>query len=167
MNLTKSLDPYIWEAQNLDLKPLLGSALFYDMMENLTVQKYIDLLSGKVYEYRENNIYFNGLKPSLVYFAYARYINNKNSIDTPYGLVQKRNPDSNQSPEKEIARRVSQAKSAAATFFNEVAQFLNSNVADYPLWQNTERVRKNGGIRISGVGGNSKSNDYDCEDIKC
>ena len=70
------VDPFILKAQRSDLKPFLGDALYYDFIENLIDANYIDLLDGVVYAYQGDNIYFNGIKPMLAAYSYARTLKN-------------------------------------------------------------------------------------------
>src|ERR1700754_4344744 len=72
------------KAQELDLKPFLGHALYYDFIKYFntdgtlhddTPQSYKDLLNGTEYLDRYGHvILYEGLLPTLVYFTFARFI---------------------------------------------------------------------------------------------
>lgn len=134
MDLAK-LDTFIEEAQMLDLRPLSGDALYFDLITDNLVPRNVDLLTGKSYIYNGNNITFAGLKPVLVYFTYARYAAMTNIIDTASGLVYKDNDFSTPAASKDIARVVDQAKSAAIAYWGMVEQYLNVSYELYPLWK--------------------------------
>ena len=59
------VDPYINEAQENDLRPILGDALFYDFITNIDTTKYRELLNGKTYTKNNYSIFFPGVKPML------------------------------------------------------------------------------------------------------
>jgi len=52
------------------LKPLLGSALYYDMVKNATDQKYINLLEAKEFEVNEITYKHVGLKKILAIYTH-------------------------------------------------------------------------------------------------
>lgn len=150
-----TVERYLREAQELDLRPALGPALYYDLIKNRSEQRNIDLLDGKEYDYNGDTIFFEGLRPVLVYFAHARYIRSANVQSTSAGLVVKQTPESTPASEKTIAGMIAQSNSAAVSYLNEAVRFLNENRADYTLWKSSVNARSKRGIKISAIGGNS------------
>jgi hypothetical protein len=154
-NVVKKLNPYIKEAQELDLLPILGQELYWALMEDFeaspSLATYSDLFNGSEYTLNGRTYKHQGLKPALIYFTYARYRMNANEEETATGLVIKNNPYSEPASEKSIARRVDQARSAAFAYMEPVIKFLNDNEEDYPLWRNTCKQVNKRSTRISGI----------------
>src|ERR1700733_5924189 len=75
---------FVNKAQDLDLKPFLGYALYYDFIKYFNddgtiqddaPQPYKDLLNGSEYLDRYGHIVlYEGLFPTLLYFTFARFI---------------------------------------------------------------------------------------------
>ena len=75
---------FVKKAQELDLKPFLGHALYYDFiqyfnadgtLQDNTPQPYKDLLNGSEYLDRYGHVVlYEGLLPMLVYFTFARLL---------------------------------------------------------------------------------------------
>lgn len=154
-NVVKKLNPYIGEAQVLDLLPILGQELYWDLIADFeaspSLVNYSDLFNGSEYTINGVTYKHQGLKPALCYFTYARYRMNANEEETASGLVTKNNPYSEPASEKSISRRVDQARSAAFAYMEPVIKFLNDNSSDYPLWINNCKAVNKRSIRISDV----------------
>lgn len=151
------LNPYIIEAQNFDLRPVLGEAFFYDIIVNPTTIPHNTLINGNDYQNSDDKtVHFEGLKAALCYFAYARYIESGGTHSTSYGLVSKTNDYSQPTPDKTIARMVTQARSSAKGYLDDVLKFLSLNADDYPLWKQgcgQSVMKATGGIKITAVDG--------------
>lgn len=150
-----SIEPYIEEAEQADLKNLLGAELYYDLVKNKNDGKYSDFLNGKEYQNSKGNtLAFAGLKKTLAYFAYARLILNDNLKHTNSGMVFKRNEYSEQPSSKSIADKAQNAKAMAMNFWQDCEAFLNHNKSVYSLWK-SDCFQHNSGISsratISGV----------------
>lgn len=131
---SKRVDPHILRAQQSDLKPFLGDALYFDFITNVTTTKYVNLLNGVTYENDGHNIFFNGVKPLLASWAYAR-IEKKNSIFvTRGGNVKKETDQSTQMTNAEIDAEKTSAESEALRLQREVWTFLDQNRTTYPLF---------------------------------
>jgi hypothetical protein len=154
-NVVKKLNPYIEEAQKLDLLPMLGSRLYWALIADFeaspSLAEYGDLFNGSEYTINGKTYKHEGLKPVLIYLTYARYRMNANEEETATGLVVKNNPYSEAASEKAIARRVDQARSAAFAYMEPVIKFLNDNSSDYPLWENECKKVNKRSTRITGV----------------
>jgi len=145
---TGDFENYVIEAQRFDIRPFLGDAMFYDMMENLTSAVYVDLLDGTEWTYAENTIQFDGLRVALAYFSFARYIQSNNVFMTRYGLVTKSTEHSEPVDEKTIARLVSQARNAANAIIEQAKLFLNNNIAVYTLWNSAASNKPRWGSKL-------------------
>lgn len=146
------LNVFIKKAQDLDLKPFLGGAFYYDLVKSLvfdeagvlvtdqsleqhTPQKYVDLLLGKEYSVNETACYFDGLIPALVYWSFARFIEADAVRYTATGPVIKHHDNADSLKPSDTAKLVSQQRSVANANANWMADFLNANKEVYPLWR--------------------------------
>jgi len=139
------LNVFIRKAQDLDLKPFLGHALYYDFIQNFNAdgtiqdtapQPYKDLLNGS--EYLDNYghiVLYEGLLPTLVYFTFARFIEADAVHYTATGPVVKHHDNGDPVAPKDIVKLVQQQRSVANAHANEVEKFLWDNKQDFPLWQ--------------------------------
>jgi hypothetical protein len=128
----------IKEAERFDLKDLLGEELFWDLINNTTQQKYIDLLDGKSYTNKEGNtVQFEGVKIVISYFASARLLKLNNNLEvTRYGTMVKLAKNLSQVPDpKMTSKTIADLQSIANEYFKEIEKFLDLNKEIYPLWK--------------------------------
>ncbi|QKJ28470.1 hypothetical protein HQ865_01410 [Mucilaginibacter mali] len=131
------LGVFISKAQELDLKPFLGYALYYDLMQHFnndgvlktdTPQAYKDLVNGTEYlDKRGHIVLYQGLSPLLVYFAFARFIEDDSVHYTATGPVIKQREGGNSLSAAEIAKLVEQQRSTANAYANETERFLRDH----------------------------------------
>lgn len=159
-NTAKKLDPFIVEAQNVDLKGLIGNAFLYALIQDYiaspSLSTYSDLFNGSTWVCGTKTLSHNGLKSVLCLFAYARYVVDSNTESTAYGTVEKKNEFSDRSDGKRLTALSESAYSSALSYWNDVKDFLNDNSADYPLWCVSDSGIKQ---RISGVDNINSSKD--------
>lgn len=136
------------ESQDQDLRPILGDALYYDFMTKwfLTADPmytaYQELLNGKVYTLNGQSVYFDGLRPMVGYFTLARLVQNNPINITRYGVVTKIVPQS-QNVEATLLRQViSELRSNAITYKNQVDLFLCENQTTYALFLGSDSAVK-------------------------
>jgi hypothetical protein len=139
------LNVFIKKAQDLDLKPFLGHALYYDFIQhfnddgtikNDAPQPYKDLFNGSEYLDKYGHIVlYEGLQPTLVYFTFARFIEADAIHYTTTGPVVKHHDNCDAVAPKDIVKLVQQQRSVANAHANEVEKFLLDNKADFPLWR--------------------------------
>lgn len=166
------IDPFIAEAQDLDLRPLLGDSLYYQVIGDTS--GYADLISGVDYTNDDDvTIPFAGLKPVLVYFALARFMVHNSDTTTVFGEVRKTNEFSSPTPEGALAHKINQLKSIARAKWEDVVKYLNEHDDEtiYDNWTNTCSNKSGPNtIHISAVGGNEGSYKSRCtcdSDIHC
>ena len=138
------LNVFIKKAQDLDLKPFLGHALYYDFIQyfnpdgnlmDTAPQPYKDLFDGSEYlDVRGHIVLYEGLVPTLVYFTFARFIEADAIHYTATGPVVKHHDNADAVAPKDIVKLVQQQRSVANAHANEVEKFLRDNKADFPLW---------------------------------
>jgi hypothetical protein len=148
---TTRINPYILQAQQFDLKPLVGEVFYKDILDNPTSAENTLLLNGGAYSYQNKNYEFSGLKIVLAYYAYARIIENQNIHVTRFGVVFKNNADvSERVDEKTLQRLILQTRNQARAYWDECHLFLNRKSISYPLWANQPNTKPR--INISAVG---------------
>jgi len=154
---------FVKKAQDLDLKPFLGYALYYDFIQHCNAdgtinndapQPYKDLLNGSEYLDQFGHIVlYEGLAPTLAYFTFARFIEADAVRYTATGPVLKHHDDSDPVPPPYIVKLVQQQRSVANAHANEVEKFLWDNRADFPLWRHNGKnsTARQSGPRIRSV----------------
>lgn len=147
------IKPFILEAQNTDLKPVLNNALFYDFITNFDDtlpinQPYTDLLNGKEWTIDSNVEFFEGVKPMLCYYALARFIEGNPFHVTRFGVVTKIQQQSEKATPEEIRMICNGLRSSAISYQNDVIRFLENNPTNYPLY-NTAGASNNAARRTS------------------
>ena len=138
------LNVFISKAQELDLKPFLGYALYNDLLtyfnpdgtlKDDTPQPYKDLVNGAEYlDKRGYIVLYQGLGPLLVYFTFARFIEDDAVYYTATGPVIKQREGSNALSAADISKLVQQQRSTANAYANEAERFLRDHQSDFPLW---------------------------------
>lgn len=157
------LKVFIKKAQELDLKPFLGHALYYDFLTHFNEdgtlnedapQHYKDLLNGSEYLDQYGHIVlYEGLAPTMVYFTFARFIENDAVHYTATGPVIKRHENGDPLTSPEVVKLVQQQRSIANAYANDVEKFLWDNKADFLLWRYNAKNKssRQAGPRIRGV----------------
>jgi hypothetical protein len=158
MDDQKRLEPFILEAQRIDMVNLLGKRLYFDMIKHITSYNtgqstaaannpattytvttdeawFQKLLNGCAYTYTwpdrtTTTKLYAGLKPVLVYLSYARFVRSDNVRSTQSGFVKKTVDFSVQISDKEIQAIASRAESDSNAFFSAAEDFMGDN-ADY------------------------------------
>ncbi|WP_129714670.1 DUF6712 family protein [Pedobacter sp. SYP-B3415] len=154
------VEPFIAEAQQVELKDLLGVEFFYAVLAS--PDSYQTLLSGGTYNTSQGHaIAFNGLKTVLAYFSYARFLMNDNMKHTNAGFVNKVNQFSQPASQSQITAKYQDARSMAFSHWSDVILYLDTNRQQYPLWRSgcttkTNNIRST--ARISAV----NNRDHSC-----
>jgi hypothetical protein len=137
-------EPYALEAQDQDLRPILGDGLYYDFMTkwystgDAMYTAYQNLLNGTTYTYNGQTIYFDGLKPMIVYFTLARFVQNNPIHVTRFGIVMKTTNNSQNVDPVTLRQVVSELRSNAVTYKNQVDTYLLQNQSTYTLYIGSE-----------------------------
>lgn len=154
LNEMERLDPAIFDAQQLDLEPFLGSELYHSFVAGLQTsppeQRFLDLLNGKVYtpSYTTSSIRFFGVKPALINLTLTRFVENQDVFFTRLGVKYKNSEESTQVPIERKNALSNSYKSKAAVFLQGVKSFLNESKSVYPEWKNCSHHSEVNSIRI-------------------
>lgn len=125
---------HILRAQRNDVKPILGDAMYFDMMENITDTEYVLLLEGGSYDYAGNDIYFQGVLDLVAAFAYSRILSANATFVTSSGNKLKTDPNSEAQQKAVTDVKSQEAVSDALSISYGLQKFLENNITDYPLY---------------------------------
>jgi hypothetical protein len=141
-------EPYCLEAQDQDLRPILGDGLYYDFMNEVfdtggdMYSSYQSLLNGVAYTLNGQTVYYDGLKPMLIYFTLARFVQNNPIHITRFGVVTKVVAQS-QTVDPQILRQlVNELRSNALTYKNQTDTYLLQNSSTYTLYNGNDTYQK-------------------------
>ena len=133
-------EPFAEEAQDQELRPVLGDGLYYDFMEEWhdsgddMFTHYTNLLNGISYTLNGQTVYFDGVKPFLVYHTLARFIQNNSTHVTRFGVVTKIVSQSQPADPQVIRQIVNELKSNATTYKNQIDTYLQQNQSTFTLY---------------------------------
>lgn len=149
----RDIDPIISEAQDFDLRPVLGPQLYLDFITNINQTKYQELLNGKTYTPTGGTapIEFKGLKMVLKYYVYARLLVADGVKSTNSGFVLKTLENSERISGAQRTQMIAQARSGAKAYEDDMVCFLNNYSDTYPLWSCTTRKNKGFGFRMKAI----------------
>ena len=151
------IDPYIVEAQEQELKPLLGNAFFLEFVNNIdggTPSTENELLfDGGEYASGNETFTFRGVNEFLSYASYARLAIRQNSLVTRFGVVTKETEESLPVNTAAFNQERYDARAVQMGIQKEITNFLNSSSqsANYPLWRKRETSPTKQGFRFSKV----------------
>ncbi len=149
------IDPFIISAQELDLKPVLNESLYYDFITKYTTtgdpmySAYQNLLNGTTYTYSGQTIQYPGIKQMLVFYTLSRFIPLNQINITRYGIVQKKNEQSEPISTTQLTYVVNNLRAQAMSYQNQLEQFLLQNQTIYPLYGSfPSAVNQRTGVKI-------------------
>lgn len=129
--------------QRKNLREFLTPQLYLDMMNNISVTKYTELVGGKQYVYEGDTIEYLGLKPILCYLWLAKACREGEQFITNYGAVSFDNNTQEMFRRSDSKERIAQDHMQTAQhYMNEAIRFLDTNYTTYPLWE--RRIEKQG-----------------------
>ena len=125
---------FIPEAEQLDVKPILGEQMYIDLLEaqtgtTLSVNQVL-LLDGGIYTVENRKYIFKGLKVAISYFVYSRLIRNADGQLTRFGFVDKNLNESDRPQLKEKLVAADDAAKSGNAYLNEVLQLIKLNDMD-------------------------------------
>ncbi len=161
------IDPFIISAQELDLKPVINESLYYDFTTKYNTSTdpmytdYQNLLNGTTYIYSGQTIQYPGLKQMLAYYTLARFIPLNQVNITRYGIVQKKNEQSEPISTTQLTYIVNNLRAQAMSYQNQLEQFLLQNQTTYPLYGSfPSAVNQRTGVKIINSARNSQGGRY-------
>lgn len=159
IDLTR-VSPFIQEAEELDIKPILNVCdedFYQEILDNQNNSPYTLLLAGGEYTNKDGNkTSFIGLKAVIVYYTLARMVSSLDHVITNFGNVQKSINQSEPINERYKQNLIQDYRNIASGYFYQVKKYIcdaqdqNSNV--YPAFEAFHK-RKKGAFGIIAVGG--------------
>jgi len=150
------LDPYILKAQELDLKPVLNDALYYDFLTKFNSSSdpmyalYQSLLNGTTYTFSGQTVSFPGVKPMLIAFVMSRFVPANQINISRYGVTQKTTPQSEPVSASAITYLVNNLRGEAMAYQNQVELYLLQNQTSYPLYGSfPSSVKQRTGVKFT------------------
>ena len=137
------IEMHIRNAQENELKDLLGSPLYYDMISNKSSANYVNLIKGEEYECTYNNttytVKYQGIQKVLAYWSLARLVKFHGVKITAQGLHTDLSDYSDEVSDRRRSNLVSHFKSEADQSQQDIIDFLENNKSDYPLYDIVEQ----------------------------
>ncbi len=122
------------EVQVEDLQKLLGFQFYQDLIQNPATTANAALLDGGTYEIDDVIYSYVGLKFTLAYYLYARYVRVSFKKDTATGFVSKNREDSRQLNKGDEGNYHKDFRKIAGSYWEENEKFIIANSTDYPFY---------------------------------
>lgn len=157
-NSSAQLDPrevstYIEEAEQLDLKPAIGTALYLRLLNDTgDTQDNMKLLYGGSYNTCcGDTAMYAGVRKALAYYVYGRIVKNGGRTATRFGFVDKRDEHSYQVDYKERLNMANDATLVADSYMKETLNYIESSGL-YPEYKACNGGMKNRRVTIKAIG---------------
>jgi hypothetical protein len=129
------IEQYVTEAQDIDIRSLICDKFYFDILKNWQLPAYQKLIHGETYTDEDGvEIEYKGLKPVLVYYAYSRYCMRGSVVDTPFGMVQKTNENSQPISGAEKRDMRDTSIHTALRYWLDVKKYLKEKEETFPKW---------------------------------
>lgn len=149
----KDVNTYIEEAEQLDLKPAIGTALYMRLLNNTgNVQDNRVLLYGGEYTTPCGDVaMFAGVRKALAYYVYGRIVKNGGRTATRFGYVEKQGDYSNQVDYRERLNMANDATLVADSYMKETLNYIEASGL-YPEYKSCHGGMKNKRVTIKVIG---------------
>ena len=149
----REVETYIDEAEQLDIKPTIGTTLYLRLLNNTG-----DAESNRVLLYGGNyttscgdTSMFAGLRKALAYYVYGRIVKNGGRTATRYGFVEKRDEHSSQVDYRERLNIANDATLVADSYMKETLNYIQQS-GQFPEYKNCNGGMKNRRVTIKVIG---------------
>lgn len=146
LDATKFFNAYVYQAQSVSLRHLLGESLYSDLITNYTTSKYDTLLDGCIFTYFGEPCLFDGLKALIVFYAENIYLNESRVISTQSGLMKKANESSQEVTAQELSEYRAKTKNAIINLENQLEKYLIENTTLFPYFYGLNKTQNLHGI---------------------
>lgn len=118
------IDVFIREAEDMDVKPVIGDELLITVKENPSA--FQTLLNGGWFtDRRGRKKTLSGLKSALSYFVYARFVRNNDGNVTRIGFVNNNSDHSTRAMDAERERVYNDAVAIGRRYLQECMEFIH------------------------------------------
>lgn len=153
----------IEDSEYRDVRTLLGTKLYQDLVQNSGDANYVTLLTGGSYNFDGFDYDNPGLNRVLIEFAYAKILFQGSEANTPYGLGVKQYDDTVSTERGRAKELMKEQQNVAQEYWIEVRNFLNRNTSDYEFWNDCDNIKRNNNTyRLTHIKGNVNLNDDCC-----
>lgn len=148
----REVETYIDEAEQLDIKPTIGTALYLRLLSNSENTSDNDLLlNGGTYSNADITIIYPGIRKALAYYVYGRIVKNGGRTATRFGFVEKRDDYSSQVDYRERLNSANDATLVADSYMKETLNYIQLS-GKYPEYKNCNGGMKNRRVTIKAIG---------------
>lgn len=130
----QKINPIIEQVQLTELKDLLGTTFFFDVLNNLDNPEYQDLLTGSSFTYLGVDQYQDGLKALTADYFMSKYVMTINTNFTPFGATIKVTNDSTPADRNSLKDISTQQLQLAGSRWEVIRNYLTINQTRYPKW---------------------------------
>ena len=131
----QKVNSIIEQAQITELKDVLGSKFYFDVISNINNSAYQDLLSGSTFSYDGVSYYQDGIKALLADYFYAKFVLVINTNITPFGATVKHSPDSEPADRNSLKDISTQQMQLAGARWEIIRMYLDANRTTFPKWR--------------------------------
>ena len=133
------IEPYITEAQEQELKRLLGPSFYNAFVKDInggspSTENEL-LFDGGEYQQGNQTWNFRGVKEFLSFAAFSRYVIRNNQQVTRFGVVTKQVEESIAVTTAMANQERSDARAVQMSIQREITEFLEATPQDYPLFR--------------------------------
>lgn len=141
----------IEEAQNLDILPAVGDAIFMRLFDRTEDAKAQLLWQGGVYQdCSGTSRIFAGLRKTLLYYSYARIVRTSNGVSTRFDFVVKADQYSDSADLKAKVQAYNEAFAIADGYKAQCLAFIADNAQDFGV--KGRMTQRNNRISIKKIG---------------
>ena len=142
----QKINPIISDAQISDLRPLLGDALYYDVLKKFDAggtHIYNDLIDGAEYVVNDITYVQYGLKRLVCELAYVRYMFDSSDISTPFGVMEKNFTDGQKTSRDRAKELSNMRKQTTNDYWLGIEHYLRNNTDTFTLFKCNNENRIN------------------------
>jgi hypothetical protein len=129
------INPIIDQAQLTEVKDMLGSDFYFDVLNNLNAPEYQDLLSGSTFIFNGITYYQDGLKALTADYFMSKYVMQINTNITPFGATTKQNNDSVPTERNSLKDLSTMHLQMAGSRWESIKLYLDENRTIFTKWK--------------------------------
>lgn len=125
---------FLKEVQEGDLRNLLGDSMWYEAFNTDFAAPYNVLLTGEPYTYNNETVFFDGIKPFLVWAWLSKLPLEGNVHHTQSGDVSYMREVTSQPNKAALSQAKENYKKNILIERNKIIQYLDTKSDNFPLW---------------------------------
>lgn len=135
-----TINGFILESQEFELRQFLGDDLYTDLLTNFAATKFQKLLNGEdITDLQNNKLHFLGLKAALAYFTLSKFTSEGDIFITATGNYTKENEYSKPLADATRTKAFNNHREKALSVLNDAKKYLDKKKqdGDFPNWNNS------------------------------